>query len=69
MSKKLLTKKYLALKGNANDDLLLGSLKKSVQAAVDSVTAGHGFYGGDDVVIYEVTLKPIKKGKVSVELL
>jgi hypothetical protein len=67
MSKKL-NKKYLALKGNASDDVLLSSLKKSVTEAVNGIKSGFGFNGGDEVIIYEVTLRPIKKGKVSVEL-
>lgn len=64
-----MTKKYIALKGNASDDSFFSKLKTTEEAALSVVKSPYSdFDAGDKVVLYEVTLKAIKKGKVEVSI-
>jgi hypothetical protein len=61
-------KKYIALKGTASDHDFLNKLKTSEKAALDAVKKNYDFNDGDNIILYSVELKALKKGKISVEL-
>jgi hypothetical protein len=61
-------KKYVALRGTSADDHTFNKFKKSMKEAMDSALRGSDFNAEDSVVIYEVTFKPVKKGKITVDL-
>lgn len=60
-------KNYVVLRGNAQDDSFFSRMHKSEKAALTAAKKDD-YEDGDEIVLYEVTIRPVKRGKIEVSL-